>query len=201
LDGLPTPSRQVCALIDSKALISRINRWNTKGIKEVLGPDFDILQAAHAIANKPNITILPAHIKSHQDDGVPYKDLSWQAKMNCDCDALAEATCKCEHCSKSADSLYRLPPGHCATVEIDGRYITSHLALEIREASFQGAAIQYIIKNAKWSSVDVFHMVDWESQQNASKKIFQWPKANCFQIRSQPVCYDGAEIQICTRFE
>ncbi len=170
--GSPPPIKQVCVLIDSKALISRINRWNTKGIKEVLAPDFDLIQAAHTIADKHNLKIIPAHIKSHQDDGVPYEDLKRQARMNCDCDALAEATRQCEHCNKCADHHCRLPPGHCATVEIDRRYITSHLAIAIREASFRDEAINYIIKNAKWSSADIFNLVDWESRQNASKKIF-----------------------------
>jgi hypothetical protein len=101
--------RRVCVLTDNKALISRIKNWNTKGLKEVLAPEFDLLQAAHAITVKHDLHILPAHVKSHQDDGKAYKDLSWQARMNCNCDTLAETARHCEQCRTTAHSHYILP--------------------------------------------------------------------------------------------
>ena len=59
---------QLCTLIDNKAVISRICKWSTKGIANVLDSEHDLLQAASkTIADVHLLTMIPQHVESHQD--------------------------------------------------------------------------------------------------------------------------------------
>ena len=77
------PDRKLGALIDNKALISRIQKWSHNGRAGTLAPDYDQRQVAQQVAKKHNKVVVPDHIKSHQDDSKQYNDLPWQAKLNC----------------------------------------------------------------------------------------------------------------------
>ena len=81
--------RTICALIDNKAQISHIQKWHHQGQAGTLAPEFDILQVAQGVMEKYKITVNPEHVKSHQDNNQAYKNLPWQAQLNCDCDQLA----------------------------------------------------------------------------------------------------------------
>jgi hypothetical protein len=69
-------------------------------------------------------------------DAREYADLPWKAKLNCNCYALADSVRTCEVCM-SSPSHFSLCPGHGATLEIQGKYITANLVHEIKEASFR----------------------------------------------------------------
>ena len=71
------PDRKLGALIDNKALISRIQKWSHHGHAGTLAPDYDLLQVAQQVVEKDNIVVIPDHIKSHQDDSRAYNDLPW----------------------------------------------------------------------------------------------------------------------------
>ena len=117
-----------------------------------------------------SIEINPMHIKSHQDIDRDYNDLTWQAKLNCNCDTAAESVRSCVECTRTAHRHYTLPPGHGATLRIGGRFITSHIQQEVKEASYRLEMMYYIAKNAKWPP-GVFELVDWSARGHAAKRI------------------------------
>jgi hypothetical protein len=162
---------KITALIDNKALIHRIHRWNVISLSESLSPEYDLLQASRSLARKHSITLTPHHIKSHQDIDCNYDNLTWQAKLNCDCDEAAENVRKCSECERKAHRHYTLPPGHGATLVIDGKYITSYISKAIKEACYRKEMIEYVISNANWKSAEIYDLVDWEAKASAYKRI------------------------------
>ena len=131
-------SAQCCigALIDNMALISHIQTWQHQGSGGTLAPEYNLLQVAKGIMAKHKLVVKPEHIKSHQDNKTEYDNLPWKAQLNCDCDQLAGSTHTCPQCLEALPTPYVLLTGHIASIEIDGTFITSHIASAIKEASF-----------------------------------------------------------------
>ena len=165
-------NQELGALIDNKALISRIQKWKHHGIACSLAPDHDLLQVAQGVIQKYKMSLAPDHVKSHQDDSREYKDLPWQAKLNCDCDQLAGSSHKCQVCLDTFSKKYDLPTGHIASLEIDGAIITSHVATAIKEASYHSECIQYITERSGWQNRDIYHTIDWMARSTAGKQIY-----------------------------
>ena len=165
------PDQKLGALIDNKALISRIEKWSHHGLAGTLAPGYDLLQAAQQVAKKHNILVVPDHIKSHQDDSRAYNDLPWQAKLNCDCDQLAGASHKCQICSDTLHKRYDLPMGHIASLEIDGNIITSHVATAIKEASYRKEFTEHITQRAGWQDKETHHTIDWVARSRVGKQL------------------------------
>ena len=165
------PDQKLGALIDNKAIISRIQKRSLHGLAGTLAPDYDLLQAAQQVAKKHNIFVVPEHIKSHQDDSRAYNDLPWQAKLNCDCDQMAGASHKCQICHDTLHKRYDLPTGHIASLEIDRLIITSHLATAIKEASYCNEFIEYITQRVGWQDKEIYHTIDWVAHSRAGKQL------------------------------
>ena len=163
-------NQKLGALIDNKALISRIQKWSHHGLAGTLAPDYDLLQVAQQVMKKHIIVVVPDHIKSHQDDSREYNDLPWQAKLNCDCDQLAGASRKCQICLDTLQKRYDLPTGHIASLEIDGIIVTSHVATAIKEASYCNEFTQYITQMSGWQDKEIYHTIDWVAQSRAGKQ-------------------------------
>jgi hypothetical protein len=170
------PYRKLGALIDNKALISRIQKWSHHGHAGTLAPDYDLLQAAQQVMKKHNILVVPDHITNHQDDSRDYNDLPWQAKLNCDCDQMAGASHKCLICCGTLHKRYDLPTGHIASLDIDGYIITSHVATAIKEASYLLDFIEYITQRSGWQDKETYHTIDCMAQSRAGKQL---PSGQC----------------------
>jgi len=54
-----------------------------------------------------------------------------------------------------------LPPRHRATLFVQGQWITGHVSMQIREASYQGSLEQHICAWNGWDTKRIFEMVDW----------------------------------------
>jgi hypothetical protein len=147
---VPGTSRTLCALIDNKALVSCIQKWHHQGQAGTLAPKYDLLQVAQGVMEKYNITVSPEHVKSHQDNTQVYKDLPWQAQLNCDCDQLDGSSQACKQCNDTLHKMYAPPTGHIASQEIAGKFITSHIAAAIKEASYYKELTQYITNQSGW---------------------------------------------------
>jgi hypothetical protein len=165
------PNQKLEALIDNKALISRIQKWSHHGLAGTLAPNHDQLQAAQQVAKKHNILVVPEHIKSHQDDSRDYNDLPWQAKLNCDYDQMAGVSHRFKICRDTLHKRYDLPTGHIASLEIDGHIITSHVVTAIKEASYRREFIEYITQRAGWQDKETHHTIDWVAQSRAGKRL------------------------------
>ena len=124
--------RLLCALIDNEALISHIQKWHHQGQAGTLTPEYDLLQVAQGVMEKYKITVKPEHVKSHQDNTQAYIDLLWQAQLNCDCDQLAGSSRACKQCNETL-TMYAPPTGQIASLEIDGKFITSYVASVIKQ--------------------------------------------------------------------
>jgi hypothetical protein len=159
--------KKVCALIDNKALISHIQKWHHQGQAGTLVPEFDLLQVAQGVMEKYKMTVSPEHVKSHQDNTQAYKDLPLQAQLNCDCDQLAGSSQACKQCNDTLHKIYAPPTGHIASLEIAGKFITSHIASTIKETSYCKELTQYITNQSGWQNTDTFHSVDWEARSRA----------------------------------
>jgi hypothetical protein len=120
---------------------------------------------------KYNILVVSDHIKSHQDDSRAYNDLPWKAKLNCDCDQVAGASCKCQICLDTLNTGFDLPTGHIASLEIEGHIITSHVATAIKEASYHTEFIDYIIQWSGWHDEETYHTIDWVACSRAGKQL------------------------------
>ena len=81
-----------------------------------LAPEFDLLQVAQGVMEKYKITVNPEHVKSHQDNTQAYKDLPWQAQLNCDCDQLAGSSRACKQCNDTLHKIYAPPTSHIRPV-------------------------------------------------------------------------------------
>ena len=179
----PNQKTTICALIDNKALINRIQQWtDTPGLAATLAPEHDLLQAAQKIAKKHSIHINPSHVKSHQDETVDYDLLPWQARLNCDCDRLADAVRGCTTCAPLAQLPYSLPPGHGATLIIQGTYVTAHMASAIREASYYKELRQYIETRAGWPSTATFDSIDWSARDRAAHHLSETAHLTTFKM-------------------
>ena len=156
-------SAQSCVgtLIDNMALISHIQTWHHQGSGGTLRPEYDLLQVAKGIMAKHKLVVKPEHVKSHQDTDTEYSNLSWKAQLNCDCDQLAGSTRTCPQGLETSPTPYIFPTGHIASLEIDGTFITSHIASAIKEASLRSEFIKYVIHQSGWQDPTVFHSIDW----------------------------------------
>ncbi len=74
-----TALKPLSTLIDNKALISRVQNWESSGLSSMVAPEYDLLAAAQNISKKHNLPICPEHIKSHQDEDQEYELLPWKA--------------------------------------------------------------------------------------------------------------------------
>lgn len=81
------------------------------------------------LATDLNLELIPHHVKSHRDYACEYAQLSWQAKLNCDCYQQTGLVRECLTCAPHSQVPYKLPPGHAATLQIRKTFITKHLPL------------------------------------------------------------------------
>lgn len=173
---------QLTVLIDNMALVSRLTKWKFLGPSNTFQPDHDHLQAAMNLATVYRINILPKHVKAHQDSDMEYKDLSWEAKMNCDCDILASEVQDCILCKSHISDKYQLPPGHEVTLVVNGIFITAHVPMAIRNAVYREKMEQYIINQAGWSTRSIFEMVDWPGHSRAGRKLSDSKRMMVFKL-------------------
>ena len=172
----------LCALIDNKAVISRVQKWSSQGIGNVLDPEYDLLQASKQLAEKHSMEVKPQHIKSHQDQENTFESLPWQAKLNCECDYLAEDCHQCLICQTTGHKHYSFPQGHGASISIDGVIVTAHMAKAIKEERFKKEVIEHIVTRAKWPDASTIHKIDWVAHQSASKRIPRNNKLSIFKL-------------------
>jgi len=173
---------QLTVLIDNMALVSRLTKWKFLGPSNTFQPDHDHLQAAMNLATVYRINILPKHVKAHQDSDMEYKDLSWEAKMNCDCNILASEVQDCILCKSHISDKYQLPPGHEVTLVVNGIFITAHVPMAIRNAVYREKMEQYIINQAGWSTRSIFEMVDWPGCSRAGRKLSDSKRMMVFKL-------------------
>ena len=157
-----------------------IQTWHHQGSGGTLHPEYDLLQVAQGIMAKHKLLVEPEYIKSCQDNETEYSNLPWKAQLNCDCDKLAGSTCTCPQCLEASPTLYIPPTGHTVSLEIDGTFITSHIASAIEETSFRSDFIKYVIHQSGWQDPMIFHFIDGEARACAS--LHSSPSQHLFKL-------------------
>jgi hypothetical protein len=80
-DGIVTPDREIklSGVIDNEAVLYRIQTARLKGAGLCLRDEWEIFNEATQACKQLAITPDLAHVKSHQDESVPYARLSQSA--------------------------------------------------------------------------------------------------------------------------
>ena len=60
--------------------------------------------------------------------------------------------------------------------------MTSHMSAAIKESSYRNKTIEFITANAKWPNTKVFHAVDWQAREQASKGVKRDNKLTIFKL-------------------
>ena len=105
------------------------------------------------------------HVKGHQYDGIDYKELSIQAKLNVQADKLAGDLIK------QCNPIFIGPfiPSTNLQLVINGKEITSKKAQAIRyQYGFQ-AFHDHILSDTGWHEY-TFHNVNWETHRIAHQR-------------------------------
>ena len=121
------------------------------------------------LAKQHSINIIPHHVKSHQDNDRDFEDLGWQAQLNCICDRMVEETRECQHCVAVGHKHYSLQPGHGATRDFSGTYVTSHMAHAVKNASYQADLQAYILEQYGWTQT-TSNLIGWTAREGAGRK-------------------------------
>ena len=146
--------------ITSVALISWIRKWIHSGPSRKLHTDFDLLQVTMKLEDRYNIDLIPGHVKAHQNNDCVCKDLSWKAKLNCNCDHQAAMVWSCPRCIGSTAQAYQLPPGHCsASLQIGASVVTANLPMAICKAAYHEDMENYAIQ--KQGGIHMKFMTWW----------------------------------------
>jgi len=93
--------------------------------------------------------------------------------MNCDSDILAFKVRDCIFCKSHNPDKCQLPPGHEATLEVNGIFITAHVKMAIRNSVYR-EKWRNIINQAGWRSISIFEMVDWPGHGRAGRKLSEF---------------------------
>ena len=78
--------------------------------------------------------------------------------------------------------IYAPPTCHIASLEIGGKFITSHIASAIKEASYCKELTQYITNQSGWKNTEIFFSIDWEARSRAGKLVPPGQRLTLFKL-------------------
>lgn len=150
--------------LDNDALIKRIATHERKihPFNLPLSTDYDITRAIHDRLQPLKYKI--AHVKSHQDDKVPFAALSKPAQYNVLADELA--TAKLNTMTKPKNITTKIDK--TAILEINGKTVTRKMNHALLEAARLQRQIPFFTGKFKWTRT-TFHDIDWDVHQAALK--------------------------------
>ena len=108
------------------------------------------------------------HIKGHQDERAPYKELPLLAQLNCDADSFANTFLQ-THMDLDHTRVHQFPAGECV-LQLKKGTITQDLKHECSQAQNLPAYQSYVTRKNKWSDDTVFTTVDWTAHGQALKR-------------------------------
>ena len=83
-------TNKVCIMLDCKAILMKIKLPLLHSVRCMIDDDIDILLEIQHIIKELDDMIEFKHIKGHQNDDIPYDQLPYPARLNCDMDHLAK---------------------------------------------------------------------------------------------------------------
>ncbi|GFH50464.1 hypothetical protein CTEN210_06940 [Chaetoceros tenuissimus] len=161
---------------------------NRSGIVSLRPESFSIVAALsviQAVLSVYNITSsdsrlkIPVHVKSHQDDKIPYEELPYEAQMNVEMDRMADAV---------RDSPAPIPPvpdmiDHDFTIRIKGEVVYSNVSSALRSEITGRAMKAYLKSKYQWTDV-IFEKIDWNSLEAYMKSLSQQIRTNVHKLHN-----------------
>jgi hypothetical protein len=141
----------------------------------------DLLRSLRYLKNKHLMKLQYFHVKAHQDDHTPWKDLPLVQQLNCKCDDLAkQAVHMSTLSSHQRTGLDQLLPREQAAVIVDGMKQTTDVGQAIRFSLGKTEARKFFTRPVRlransnigglgWST-DKFEAIDWESLRDVLSK-------------------------------
>ena len=153
------PLKLVC---DNEALVDNINKLLNQERPEfpndTIKSDWDVIQHIRTTHQQvPMVRI--SWIKSHQDNGTPFDELTLPAQLNCEADELAREA----HTLPQIETPMRFP-GNPIQIYHHSKVITSHIKRQLRQLFKAPPLIKHICKSAAWTNA-VFQTVNWPAHQ------------------------------------
>jgi hypothetical protein len=144
--------------LDNKTLIKNLERYQheTELPKWSLQPDADMVKYAHELLK--NIPTNLIHVRSHQNSGKNFKELSLPVQMNTMADQLA----------KEQLNLGTRPPDlyvPFSYLKINGIHITKDSKQQLLEEASKIPIQQYYKEKFGWNTA-TFHTINWQIQRS-----------------------------------
>ena len=155
------PSWSFHFVSDNLGLIRKITqlvRYTDHFPNLTLQPDWDIIREIQMAVRALGRPTSFSHVKGHQDDHHAYDDLSLEARLNIDADALAGSFRRHD---SSVRPLVPRVSSNSAQLLIDGKTISGGYRQAIRRATSYAPLLGYIQRKQSWST-DTTDMVDWD---------------------------------------
>jgi hypothetical protein len=120
-------------------------------VNVTLAPDWDIVEEIVSTLKRFPVTPSFSHVKGHQDDVTAYADLSLEAQLNVEADALAG-----EFQTKfpSATLLAPLLPSTDVSLTIVDATVTGHCPSRIRDVATTPELVGYLRRHNFWTATD-----------------------------------------------
>lgn len=165
------PLPPVMFLLDSKSMITRVHQllsWTTFFPNQTLIPEYDVLQAilryALILPHKPQFQ----HVKSHQDNKMPYSSLSLHAQLNVDADHLAGQV---EASTPNANSHVTLIEGSGVLLHLHEGTVTTKQQHYLRYTASAPALITYMRTKYKWD-ITTHESIDWSAHRLSLQRYY-----------------------------
>jgi hypothetical protein len=134
---------------------------------------FDVILAIRATI-PTNVTIIPFHIRGHQDKHIPLADLDYLARLNVRMDTLCKAFRFQLENNHHPESWTALLPGWNWLLEVDGHLLTKKIRVAIEHSISARRMSTYLVHKNRLQPQQ-FDEICWDSIGNA--------------IQSQPIGY------------
>ena len=130
--------------------------------------EFDCLaQILDTVRELDALTPTFNHVKGHQDERTPYKELSLLAQLNCDVDTYANRFLH-NNPDISHPTVHQFPAGECI-LQLQSGTIIQDLKQECSQARTLPAYQSLVTKKCQWSDESIFGTVDWSAHSQALK--------------------------------
>ena len=136
-------------------------------MNQTLTAEFDLIEQIHKVHTEFSMETLFEHIKGHQDDDTPYDKLSKAAKMNVDCDELAN---EYHSIGPPSSLITHVLPSCPAMLVINNATISNDYRNQLTRAYTEPNYIQYLQQKYKWNN-SVTQAIAWTSLSRAIRRI------------------------------
>eukprot|EP00957_Ditylum_brightwellii_P054830 4155353-Ditylum_brightwellii.AAC.2 len=159
---------------DNQGIVKRIKWFQTRCIKtpsDCLAPDYDIQSHVEAIYEDMEWDWETEWVKGHQEEAIPFEDLTWEEQLNVRADELAMMA-RSEITNKDCREKFDIFPACHAQLFIKNKPITRKLKATIQDKWSAVELRKDCKKRFGWKSQE-FDLIQWsESGQNFATQIF-----------------------------